>query len=165
MKARRSTAAVVVLLGVAAAAIGQGVQEARVAIEAAYKRENAALAKENVAGVMINYAPDFLYRGPKGETYRAPQLQPVLVQMFASMRGIKNTTRITRFSVFRKEARARVMETLSAAFTPPGRSKAGKLVVVDEREDVWKVTGKGWLKSNSRSFKQKTTLDGKPFQM
>jgi hypothetical protein len=146
-------------------AAGQPPPAARQQIETSYKRENAALAKENVAGVMVHYAPDFVYKGPRGETYRAPQLQSVLSQMFAAMSGIRNATIITRFVPQGKGARARVKETLNAVFTPPGRAKPGKLVIVDDREDVWARAGNAWVKKSSRSFKQTATLDGKPLQM
>ena len=135
---------------------------ARKQIEASYRRENAALAKENIAGVLVHYADDYVYNGPKGRVYRTPQLQPVLSEMFRLMSGIRSTTRTVRFAVRGKQAAARVTERVEAVMRDPSSRKTRKVVVVEERDDIWKLVSGAWIKKSSRSLKLTQTVDGKP---
>src|SRR5688572_11484009 len=97
----------------------QDAAAARKQIEASYRRENAALAKEDVAGVLVHYDREYIYRGPKGRVYRTPQLQPVLVGMFRLMSGIRGSTKVQRFALRRKEAAVRVTESVNANMKDP----------------------------------------------
>ena len=136
--------------------------DARKQIEASYRRENAALAKEDVAGVLVHYDKEYIYRGPKGRVYRTPQLQPILVQMFQLMSGIRGSTKVQRFALRGKEAAVRVTERVDAAMKDPSTGKTRRVVVVEERDDVWKLVSRAWIKKSSRSLKLKQILDGKP---
>ena len=137
------------------------VSSARKQIEASYLRENAALAMEDVAGVLVHYDREYVYRGSEGRIYRTPQLQPILVEMFRTMNGIRGSTKVRRFALRGKEAAARVTERLEAIMKVPGSRKPCKLVLVEERDDVWKLAGRSWIKQSGRSLRITQTLDGK----
>ena len=136
--------------------------DARKQIEANYRRENAALQKEDVAGVLVHYDKNYRYHGPKGRVYRTPELQPVLVEMFRLMSGIRASTKIQRFALRGKEASVRVIERVDAVMKDPSTRKTSKVVVAEDRDDVWKLVNRAWIKKSSRSLKLTQTLDGKP---
>jgi hypothetical protein len=131
-------------------------------IEASYRRESAALTKENAAGVMVHYAREYQYFGPKGVRYRVPQVQAILSQMFSAMRGIRSTTSILSWKATGKTLKTRVRERLEGTFTDKRTKRASKLVVVEERDDYWRPAGKSWVKWRSRSIKQRETMNGRP---
>ncbi len=135
---------------------------ARKQIETSYRRENAALEKENVAGVLVHYADDYVYNGPEGRVYRTPQLQPVLSEMFRLMSGIRSSTKIVKFTLRGKQAAARVTERVEAVMRDPSSRKTSKVVVVEERDDTWRIVSGAWIKKSSRSLKLTQTVDGKP---
>ena len=131
-------------------------------IEASYRRESAALTKENAAGVMVHYARDYQYYGPKGVRYRTPKIQAILSQMFAAMRGIRSTTSILSLQATGKSLKARVRERLQGTFIDKRTKKPSTLVVVEERDDYWRPAGKSWVKWQSKSIKQRETMNGRP---
>ena len=129
-------------------------------IEANYRREGQALARENVAGVLAHYARDYEYRGPQGQRYKMPQLHAVLASMFADMSAIRSTTRILYTAPARGGTKVSVRERLEARLNTKKRKNV-KLVIDELREDFWRPAGSTFVKARSRSISQTESLNGR----
>lgn len=129
-----------------------GTANIRQAIQAAYNRQNAALARKDASGALAYIAPDFVGTSLKGEHFGLAERQQGMPRMLALFQSIKATTVVETISMKGRVASVQVRRTDAMSMTNPQTHKLMQGVVEQHIIDTWVKGAGGWLLERSRQL-------------
>ena len=138
--------------------------DARKTIQAAYTKENAAVAKKDLNGAFAFVAPDFMTGDKTGHQAALRDLKPQLQVVFDNSTSLKATTTITKFSFKGNQATVTTKDRTIMNLKAPKGGKPSKAVVDTIEEDLWVNNVGKWVRRLSTILSQTMTKDGKPFK-
>src|SRR5437016_6985916 len=127
--------------------------DARKAIQAAYKKFDTALSHKDRAGFLSIYTSNFEQVSEKGVKMPLQQIQQMSVQLFAMARSINVSTVVQSIAVKGNAATARVKSHAMVVLTNPQTKKTGTMTTDEVSDDIWVKTAKGWLQKHSKTVK------------
>jgi hypothetical protein len=136
--------------------------EVRKAIQAAYARGDAAMAKKDANTILSLYAPDYEQTGLKGQKTTLAQAKQIIPMVFQQAQTIQSKTTIQKFSMKGKEAVVTVKQRATLTAMNPQTQKTAKVVIDETSEETWTKTAKGWQMKRSKTLAEQQTVDGKP---
>jgi hypothetical protein len=141
--------------------------QARSAIQALYNKQNAAAAKKDVNGVLVNMAPDFQAVSKDGRKITAAQQRQALTQLFSMAQSIHATSAIQKFRLQGNRATVTVKENGTFLVVNPNAAaaKPARFTVEDVSEDTWVKKGNRWLNERSVTLAEKQLINGQPLRM
>ena len=138
--------------------------QARKIIQAAYDKENGAVAKKDINGAFSTVAPDFMAGDTQGHQASLRDLKPQMQTVFQSSSTIKATTVITKFNFKGNQATVTVKNRTLMNLKAPKGGKPAKATVDSEEEDLWVKNGTRWERRIATVLSQTMTKNGKPFR-
>ena len=137
--------------------------QARQAIQAAYDREDAAVRRKDVQGVLVNCAPNFQFITQSGMRGSLADARQGLANQFQTPSSFAAKTTIQKFTLQGNKAVVTVQETQLRTVVPKAKhAHPHKIVTLSTDEDTWVKHGNRWLRELSKMIHQKQTLDGRP---
>ena len=144
------------------AARADAAPQARGAIQAAYDREDAAVRRKDVRGVLVNCAPNFQFITQNGTRGNLADARQGLVSQFQTPSSFVAKTTIQKFTLQGNKAVVTVQEYQSRTVVPKAKhAHPHKIVTIGIDEDTWVKHGNRWLREMSKMIRQKQTLDGR----
>lgn len=137
---------------------------ARKAIQAAYDKENAAIAKKDLAGAFAADAPDFMAGDKQGHQAALRDLKPQMQTVFQNSTSLKATTLIQKFAFKGNQATVTTRVHTVINLKAPKGGKPSKATVDSVEEDLWAKNMGQWVRRISTVLSQTMTKDGKPFR-
>jgi hypothetical protein len=166
---------VALFLGSSVPASADATSGARKAIEAAYAKQSAAVAKGDVQAYASTFTRDFYgtdLSGKKKETLEqrklllrnvsknSPSIQRNVTIRSFSVKG--NTATVVAFEVVDAMPLVTVLPDPRAKQTGAATQKRLKLHAETTTRDIWIKSGSQWLRKRSATLSEKQLLDGKP---
>jgi hypothetical protein len=145
------------------AARADTVTQARKAIQAAYDREDAAVSRKDVPGILVNCAPNFQFITQNGMRGSLADARQGLTAQFQTPSSFVAKTTLQKLTLQGNKAVVTVKEYQMRTVVPKApHVHPHKIVTVSIDEDTWVKHGNRWLREISKNISQKQTLDGKP---
>jgi ketosteroid isomerase-like protein len=136
--------------------------QARKEIQAAYSRQDAAVAAKDVDGFVAIETPDAVDFDTDGTTETVAQGRQMMAQVMAAMKHCEASSVITGISL--TDARSAVVtikEHMVMVGAPPGKATS-TMVSEGTSRDNWVKTASGWRLKASHALTDRMTVDGKP---
>ena len=157
--------AALLLLGVLAlpSARADATGEARKAIQAAYDKMNAALARKDVKGAFTVLTPDVEQITLDGRKFDAAQMRQQMTQALAAAKSVKSQTTVQKLTLKGgSTAQVLVRSRVAIVLTDPQTNKPITFVGEETSQDTWIKTARGWLGKRSKTLSKKETVNGRP---
>jgi uncharacterized protein (TIGR02246 family) len=144
------------------AAANQATTEARKAIQAAYNRRNAAMAKKDLKTVWSSMAKNYVSISKDGRRLSGAQLRAMMTPFLMGIKSAKGTSTIRRVTLQGNAATVEVAENGTVVGVHP-QSKQEVVTRTNSRSlDKWvKVNGR-WLIVQSKTLSESMTVNSKP---
>lgn len=136
---------------------------ARKAIQAAYDKENAAVAKKNLEGAFSSVSSDFMAGDKQGHQASLRSLKPQMQAVFDSATSLKAVTQIQKIVYKTDQATVTAKNRTIINLKAPKGQKPSKAIVDSVEEDLWVKTGGKWVRRIATVLSQTMTKNGQPF--
>jgi ketosteroid isomerase-like protein len=133
---------------------------AREAIQAQYRKINAAIEKQDADAIVRFLAPDFRLTGG-GDSVNRAEYKAIVRQGFQTTHDLKASTTIESFKLSGNRAVAVTTQIQNGKARLPNDPKDHAVTVVMKIRDTWTKTAKGWLLQRSEGLSTRSTVDGK----
>ncbi|HZT44308.1 MAG TPA: hypothetical protein VFA07_19235 [Chthonomonadaceae bacterium] len=137
----------------AVAASADTAAQARKAIQAAYDKQSAAMARKDVNGSFASCAPECKNITQEGKTYTLKQIKELAAQTFALAKTFKEKTTINHFRLIGNKAIVTATDHAVLTSVNPGTSQITTMTEDEVDEDIWVKRSNRWWLIQSKTIK------------